>query len=102
MKLPAEESDFIFCDVQDIVRYLRRRNPAAALRFIEAFKSTVDLLCGMPNLGRIRADLGAPETRSWRMSGFRNYLVFYELLPDRLRILRVLHGYRDLQAELGK
>ena len=30
------------------------------------------------------------------------YLVFYELLPDRLRILRVLHGYRDLQAELGK
>ena len=27
---------------------------------------------------------------------------FYEVLPDRLRLLRVLHGARDLQAELGK
>ena len=64
MKLPVEESDFIFCDVQDIVRYLRRRTPAAAVRFVEAFKSTVELICEMPNLGRTRADLGAPETRS--------------------------------------
>ena len=102
MKLPVEESDFIFCDVKDIVRYLRHRNPAAAMRFVEAFKSTVELICEMPNLGRTRADLGAPETRSWRVSGFRNYVLFYEVLPDRLRLLRVLHGYRDLQTELGK
>jgi len=102
MKLPAEESDFIFCDVQDIVRYLRRRNPAAAVRFVESFKSAVDLLWEMPHLGRSRADLGAPDTRSWRVSGFRNYVLFYEILPDRLRLLRVLHGYRDLQAEVGK
>ena len=102
MKLPVEESDFIFCDVQDIVRYLRRRNPAAAVRFVEAFKSTVELICEMPHLGRTRADLGAPETRSWRVGGFRNYVLFYEVLPDRLRLLRVLRGYRDLQTELGK
>jgi plasmid stabilization system protein ParE len=50
----------------------------------------------------VRPDLGAPETRSWRVGKFRNYLIFYELLPDRLRRLRVLHGSRDLQAELGK
>jgi len=102
MKLPVEESDFIFCDVHDIVRYLRRRNHAVASRFVEAFKSTVDLLCEMPHLGRLRPDLGAPETRSWRVGGFRNCVLFYEVLPDRLRLLRVLHGYRDLQAELGK
>ena len=100
MKLPVEESDFILCDVQDIVRYLRQRNPATAVRFVEAFKS--NLFSRIPHLSRLRFDLGAPETRSWRMSGFRNYFVFYELLPDRLRILRVLHGYRDLQAELEK
>jgi plasmid stabilization system protein ParE len=56
MKLLVEESEFIYCDVQDILRYLRRRNPVAAVRFLEAFKSTVDLLSRMPHLGRLRPD----------------------------------------------
>ena len=102
MKLPVEESEFIPCDVLEIVRYLRQRNPVAAVRFVGAFKSTVDLLAGMPHLGRLRRDLGAPETRSWRVSGFRRYLLFYEVEPDRLRLLRVLHSSRDLQAQLAK
>jgi toxin ParE1/3/4 len=100
MKLPVEESEYIVCDVLDIVRYLRQRSPVAAVRFIEAFRCTVEALAKMPKLGRLRRDLGVPETRSWRVTGFRNYLLLYEALPDRLRLLRVLHGYRDLQAEL--
>ena len=62
MKLPVEESEFIPCDVLDVPCYLRQRNPAAAVRFVEAFKSSVDLLSRMPHLGRLRPDLGAPET----------------------------------------
>jgi toxin ParE1/3/4 len=102
MKLPVEESDFIPCDVLDIVRYMRRHNPTAAARFVDAFKSTVALMAGTPRLGRLRPDLGAAETRSWRIRGFQNYLIFYEVQPDKLRLLRVLHGSRDLQAELGR
>ena len=102
MQLPVEESEFIACDILDIVRRLRPHNPAAAVRFVEAFKASVELLVRMPGLGRVRPDLGAPETRSWRVGRFRNYLIFYEELPDRLRLLRVLHGSRDLQAELEK
>jgi toxin ParE1/3/4 len=97
MSLPAEESEFIPCDVEDIVRRLRRRDPGVADRFVEEFKSTVELLSGMPHLGRPRPDLGAPGMRSWRVGSFRNFLLFYEVLPDRLQLLRVLHGYRDLQ-----
>ena len=102
MKLPVEESEFIPCDILDIVRRIRPHNPVVAVRFVEAFKASVDLLARMPGLGRVRLDLGTPETRSWRVSGFRKYLIFYEVLPDRVRLLRVLHGSRDLQAELGK
>jgi toxin ParE1/3/4 len=102
MKLPVEESEFIPCDILDIARHIRSHNAPAATRFIAAFKASVGLLAGMPALGRLRADLDAPETRSWRVNGFRNYLIFYEALPDRLRLLRVLHGSRDLQAELGR
>jgi plasmid stabilization system protein ParE len=42
------------------------------------------------------------EFISWRVGSFRRYLLFYEVLPDRLRLLRLLHGYRDLQSELQK
>lgn len=102
MKLPVEQSEFIPCDILDIVRRIRPHNPAAAARFVETFKSSVELLARMPALGRLRPDLGTPETRSWRVNRFRRYLIFYEVLPDRLRLLRVLHGSRDLQAELGQ
>ncbi len=101
MNLPVEESEFIPCAFLDAVRHLRRHNPSVAIRFAEAFKSTITLLSGMPHLGRLRPDLGAPGIRSWRVEGFRNYLLFYEVLPDQVRLLRVLHGSRDLQAELG-
>lgn len=76
MSLPVEESEFIPCDILDIVRRIRPHNPSAAARFVESFKSSVDLLGRMPGLGRVRADLGALETRSWRIRGFRNYLIF--------------------------
>ncbi len=102
MKLPVEESDFIRCDILDIVRWIRGDNPAVANHFVEAFKSTVELLSRMPEIGRARPDLGAPETRSWRVKGFRKYLIFYDALPNRVRLLRVLHGARDVQAELEK
>jgi toxin ParE1/3/4 len=100
MKLAVEESEFVHCDLLDIRRYLMRRNPQAAASFIQSFIATVELLSANPQIGRSRSDLGASETRSWRIKGFRNYLIFYEVLPDRLRLLRVLHGYRDLQSEL--
>jgi toxin ParE1/3/4 len=102
MKLPVEESEFIFCDVQDIVRYLRRRSPTAANRFVVEFKATLDVLVTMPGVGRPRPEFGIAGLRSWRVGGFRKHLLFYEDLPDRIRVLRVLHGSRDLQAELGR
>ncbi len=102
MKLPVEESEFVFSDVQDLVRYLRQRNPSAAERFVIEFKATVGFLATMPNVGRPRPEFGIRELRSWRVEGFRRHLLFYQSLPDRVRILRVLHGSHDLQAELGR
>lgn len=102
MHLRVEESEFVPCDLLDIVRWIHSHNPAAAVRFIEGFKTSVELLARMPDGGRPRPDLGAPTTRSWRVNGFHKYLIFYESLPDRVRLLRVLHGARDLQTELEK
>lgn len=102
MRLIVEQSEFIPCDLQDAVRVLKGNEPLVARRFIENFCITVEQLAEMPELGRRRLDLGFDEIRSWRVKGFRKYLLFYDVMPDRLRLWRLLHGSRDLQAELGR
>ncbi|MCX6922489.1 MAG: type II toxin-antitoxin system RelE/ParE family toxin [Verrucomicrobia bacterium] len=95
-----DESEFVFCDLQAAARYIRRDNPAAARAFLEASYHTFDFLSRNPGVGRKRSDLGFPEVRSWRVEGFRRYLVFYRQLQDRVQIWRVLHGARDLHEDL--
>jgi plasmid stabilization system protein ParE len=102
MKVPVEESDFIYCDVQDIVRVLRRTSSSVAERFVLEFRSTVALLSSMSGIGRPRPEFGIAGLHSWRIHGLRKYLIFYEDLTDRIRLLRVLHDSRDLQSEIQK
>ena len=96
-----EESEFVFCDLQTAARRIREDNPQAARAFLEAAYSTFEFLSHNPGLGRNRGDLGFPEIRSWRIGGFRRYLIFYRELPDRIQIWRVLHGARDLHNTLS-
>jgi len=95
-----EESEFIFCDLQTAARFIRRDNPSAARAFLEAVYDSFEFLARNPGRGRTRADLGFPEVRSWRVDGFRRYLIFYRELPGRIQIWRVLHGARDLNREI--
>jgi len=95
-----DESGFVFGDLEIAARYIYQDNPAAAELFLEAAYNTFEFLAQNPGLGRARGDLGFPEVRSWRISGFRRYLVFYRELPDRIQIWRVLHGARDLHQTL--
>lgn len=96
-----EESEFVFCDLQIAARYIRRDNPQAARVFFEAAYDSFEFLARNPGLGRKRPDLGFPDVRVWRISGFRRYLVFYRELPDQVQIWRVLHGARNLHATLS-
>lgn len=96
-----DESKFVFCDLQAAARSIRRDNPAAARAFLEAAYDTFGFLAHNPGVGRKRADLGFPDIRSWRIHGFRRYLIFYRELPDRIQIWRVLHGARDLDQSLA-
>jgi toxin ParE1/3/4 len=95
-----EESEYVFCDLQAAARHIRGNNPRAARAFLEAAYDSFEFLARNPGLGRSRADLGFPKVRSWRITGFRRYLIFYCELPDRIQIWRVLHGARDLHNTL--
>jgi toxin ParE1/3/4 len=91
-------------DLAEHAEYIRRDNPRAALRFLEASEKAFELLAAMPAMGGLEEDM-RPELaglRCWPIHGFGKYLVFYLPFEDGIEVIRVLHGSRDIKAILGK
>ena len=71
---------------------------AAAGRFTAAVHSAIAQACKHPAIGTPKA-LNNPEVaglRSRSVKGFPAMRVYYLVSGDRLQVLRVLHGKRDL------
>ncbi len=79
-------------DLDEIVDYISRENPAAALRVINSIEQKCRTLAEMPELGRLREEL-APGLRSLTAG---NYLIFYRPTDGGINVIRVAHGSRDL------
>ncbi len=75
-----------------------------ALRFFDAAYSTFALIAKQPNMGwRSRVKYPGLETlRVFRVTGFEHILILYRTLPERVDILRVIHGSRNLRALLRR
>lgn len=84
-------------DLEAIGDYIARDNPARALSFVR-------------DLGRCCLEL-ADHPEAWPLvpryesHGIRRrvqgrYLIFYQLLPDRVTILHILNGAMDVEAIL--
>jgi toxin ParE1/3/4 len=80
--------------------FASRANAALGHRFLVAAHETFLLLARQPGIGwvpKIRiTELAAMRVVS--VSGFPTILVLYTPTPDGIRILRVVHGSRDLQS----
>jgi toxin ParE1/3/4 len=80
---------------QDLIEhfiYIGNHNLEAARRFLRAVLDDSRKLAEMPGLGAMR-DFDDPElgdVRSWPVSGFRNYLIFYKPSEDGIDLLRVI------------
>lgn len=79
-------------DLAAIAEYVAADSPAAALRLLQKLRQKLSALAGAPGIGRARPELGA-DLRSLAVG---SYLVFYRERPDRVEIVRILHGARDL------
>lgn len=101
MKLPVVHGEELYCDLQEIAHSLRRQHPAQAERFLRAVYRSFDQLSLHPQLGRKRPEYQKPALRSWGVRGFEHYLIFYSVRPDDLFVYRIIHGSRDLDAELS-
>jgi len=85
-------------DVIDIAYYIAEDSLAAADRFAEAADAAYKRLADMPGLGAIReyANPALKGMRMWPVPGFPKHLIFYRATDAELRIVRVLHGARDI------
>ncbi|MER9753187.1 type II toxin-antitoxin system RelE/ParE family toxin [Mesorhizobium sp. M0166] len=81
-------------DIEQIGDYIHAENPAAAMRFIVALRERCGRVADAPRGGAPRPDLW-PGLRS---IAFRRHMIFYTVEGDAVRIERILHGARDIEA----
>lgn len=93
----------------DVVRqfryYLVTLNvPEVAMRFRDAVRSTVQSLCQHPFVGpRCRSsNPHLEDLRSWPVAGFESIRIYYVSDGDVIRVVRILHGKRDVRRILGR
>ena len=96
MSVPLLKSSLFLADYREVVTKLAGVNPDAADRFCDAVEGALDLLTRHPEAGRLAGFTLAPDVRQWGVSGFRNDIPFYQVRPDGVLIVRLLHGARDL------
>src|SRR2546421_3747197 len=86
-------------DIDEIAEHIAQDNIDAAIRFLRTVRESYDKLLFMPGMGALRS-FPSPKyatVRSWPITGFRNYLIFYRPTPEGIEVLRVLHGARNIE-----
>jgi plasmid stabilization system protein ParE len=92
---------------EDILRQFRyylveKQVPQVAQRFLDAVEAAVDTLCRAPGIGtpKLFSNPQLADLRSWPIPGFLMVRIYYIYAENELRVVRVLHGKRDIATLL--
>jgi plasmid stabilization system protein ParE len=100
-KLKLSLSDAAATDILEQADwYERQANTRLSRRWNRAVWSALSLLAGYPRSGAL-CTFTSRELREIRrayVSGFPKHLIFYRIESDRIFVLRVAHGARDLES----
>jgi toxin ParE1/3/4 len=90
-------------DLELIWTYIARDNGQAADEVIEAAYRLCAILGEHPELGRVRelSQTALAGLRSFVITDFPNYVIFYRVKGEGVEIVRVLHGARDIDSLFG-
>ncbi len=93
----------------DVVRQFRHylvtlNLPEVAVRFRDAVRRTVQSLRQHPLVGPHYhlSNLQLQNLRSWPVAGFEAIRIYYLLDEDTIRVIRILHGKRDVKRILER
>ena len=79
-------------DLVDILRYISRDKPDAAVKWVEKIEDKCMLIASQPEMGERRPQLGTDV----RSNFVRRYVIFHRKQGDTAEILRVLTGDRNI------
>jgi toxin ParE1/3/4 len=85
-------------DLDQIVEYVERESPAAALALWDAIESRIEFLVQHPHSGRPGRIGGTREL----IISHTPYVVGYRIAGNTLTILRVIHGARRWPDDLAE
>lgn len=92
--LELEITNAAYCDLDRIAEYIAKDNKKAANSLLKHFYKTFNTLCAHPQIGIKRADFTYKDVMFYIVK--KNYVVAYQILDTRLKILRVLATYQDI------
>ena len=79
-------------DFTDILRYIARDKPDAAVAWVEKTEAKCLLIASQPEMGELKCQLGV----NVRANVVGRYVVFHRQANDRVEILRVIPGDRNI------
>lgn len=87
-------------DLGDQFDYIARDSLDVAFRWLDSARTTFRQLAESPELGGRWGfeDPRLSEIRVWKVQGFKHHLVFYLPIEMGIRVIRILHGARDIDA----
>ena len=90
-------------DILAIIDRISDENPTAAAAVFEAYEYSLELLKTTPDMGHLygSADPRLADIRVVSIHRYRNYLIFYRHLGERVDVLHIWHGARDIAALLS-
>ncbi|NKE73677.1 type II toxin-antitoxin system RelE/ParE family toxin [Candidatus Manganitrophus noduliformans] len=81
-------------DLSEIWSYIAEDNAAKADDLLQLIEAKFNMLAEQPMMGRLRDEL-APKLRSFPVG---RYVIFYEVIPKGIVVVRVLHAAMDVGA----
>lgn len=96
MKGVLKRPQFLLDLAEELTWLNEKAGAAVAERWYQAVLETIQNLRRHPGLGRERLDLLPPGVRSWRVTHFPRWLIFYMMRNSDLVLLRVRYGTINL------
>ena len=97
--MPIEWTAVALADLHDLRDYIARDSPFFARQFTERIIGAVEKLEDFPDIGRTVPEAKRNDVRELV---FRSYRIIYLIEQERIRILTVVHGSRDLATRERK
>ncbi len=80
-------------DLQHIRNYIAKDSEYFSARFVEKIISRIDVLPDFPEMGR---GVTEADDKSIRELIYQKYRIMYRIEKERILILAIIHGGRDL------